>query len=32
MKDLSRLSLEEKIGQLFFLGFHGHEPDRGDSL
>ena len=28
MKDLSRLSLEEKVGQLFFLGFHGHEPDR----
>jgi beta-N-acetylhexosaminidase len=28
MKDLSRLALEEKIGQLFFLGFHGHEPDR----
>jgi beta-N-acetylhexosaminidase len=28
MKDVSRLSLEEKVGQLFFLGFHGHEPDR----
>ena len=28
MKDVSRLPLEEKIGQLFFLGFHGHEPDR----
>jgi beta-N-acetylhexosaminidase len=28
MKDLSRLTLEEKVGQLFFLGFHGHEPDR----
>jgi beta-N-acetylhexosaminidase len=28
MKDLSRLALEEKVGQLFFLGFHGHEPDR----
>jgi beta-N-acetylhexosaminidase len=28
MKDLSRLSLEEKVGQLFFLGFHGLEPDR----
>ncbi|HET9215893.1 MAG TPA: glycoside hydrolase family 3 N-terminal domain-containing protein [Terriglobia bacterium] len=28
MKDLSRLALEEKVGQLFFLGFHGVEPDR----
>jgi len=28
MKDLSRLALEEKVGQLFFLGLHGHEPDR----
>lgn len=28
MKDVSRLGLEEKVGQLFFLGFHGHEPDR----
>jgi beta-N-acetylhexosaminidase len=28
MKDVSRLALEEKVGQLFFLGFHGHEPDR----
>ena len=28
MKDLSRLALEEKVGQLFFLGFHGSEPDR----
>ena len=28
MKDISRLALEEKVGQLFFLGFHGHEPDR----
>jgi beta-N-acetylhexosaminidase len=28
MKDLSRLALEEKVGQLFFLGFHGQEPDR----
>ena len=28
MKDVSRLGLEEKIGQLFCLGFHGHEPDR----
>ena len=26
MKDLSRLALEEKVGQLFFLGFHGIEP------
>jgi len=28
LKDLSRLALEEKVGQLFFLGFHGQEPDR----
>jgi len=28
MKDLSRLTLEEKVGQLLFLGFHGAEPDR----
>jgi len=28
MKDLSRLTSEEKVGQLFFLGFHGPEPDR----
>ena len=28
MKDLSRLGLEERVGQLFFLGFHDHEPDR----
>jgi beta-N-acetylhexosaminidase len=28
MKDVSRLALEEKVGQLFFLGFHGHELDR----
>jgi beta-N-acetylhexosaminidase len=28
MKQLSRLTLEEKVGQLFFLGFHGTEPDR----
>jgi beta-N-acetylhexosaminidase len=28
MKPLSRLTLEEKVGQLFFLGFHGSEPDR----
>jgi beta-N-acetylhexosaminidase len=28
MKDPSRLTLEEKVGQLFFLGFHGPEPDR----
>src|SRR5688572_4470746 len=27
MKDLSRFSLEEKAGQLFFLGFRGFEPD-----
>jgi len=28
MKDVSRFTLEEKVGQLFFLGFHGPEPDR----
>jgi beta-N-acetylhexosaminidase len=27
MKDLSRLTLEEKVGQLFFLGFRGYTPD-----
>ena len=27
MKDLGRLTLEEKVGQLFFLGFSGTEPD-----
>jgi beta-N-acetylhexosaminidase len=27
MKDAHRLTLEEKIGQLFFLGFQGYEPD-----
>ena len=27
MKDMRRLTLEEKVGQLFFLGFHGFEPD-----
>ena len=28
MKDPGRLTLEEKVGQLFFLGFPGPEPDR----
>jgi beta-N-acetylhexosaminidase len=28
MKDIRRLTLEEKVGQLFFLGFHDFEPDR----
>jgi beta-N-acetylhexosaminidase len=28
MKDPGRLTLEEKVGQLFFLGFSGPEPDR----
>jgi beta-N-acetylhexosaminidase len=28
MKDSTRLTLEEKVGQLFFLGFAGPEPDR----
>ena len=28
MKDHGRLTLEEKVGQLFFLGFSGPEPDR----
>jgi beta-N-acetylhexosaminidase len=27
MKNLLRLTLEEKTGQLFFLGFQGHTPD-----
>jgi beta-N-acetylhexosaminidase len=27
MKDTHRLTLEEKVGQLFCLGFQGHEPD-----
>src|SRR4051812_43243562 len=27
MKDISRLTLEEKVGQLFFLGFQGSAPD-----
>jgi beta-N-acetylhexosaminidase len=27
MKDLSRLTIDEKVGQLFFLGFTGYEPD-----
>ena len=28
MKDFHRLTLEEKVGQMFFLGFQGHSPDR----
>jgi beta-N-acetylhexosaminidase len=28
MKDASRLTLEEKVGQLFCLGFNGAEPSR----
>ena len=28
MRDLHRLTIEEKVGQLFFLGFQGHSPDR----
>jgi beta-N-acetylhexosaminidase len=28
MKDPGRLTLEEKVGQLFFLGFTGPEPNR----
>ena len=27
MKDAHRLTLEEKVGQLFILGFQGYEPD-----
>lgn len=27
MKDASRLTLDERVGQLFFLGFPGSEPD-----
>lgn len=27
MKDAHRLTLEEKVGQLFLLGFQGYEPD-----
>src|SRR5262245_40117213 len=27
MKHLGRLTLEEKVGQLFFLGFPGYTPD-----
>ena len=29
MKDIDRLTLEEKIGQLFWLGFQGPAPDAG---
>jgi beta-N-acetylhexosaminidase len=28
MKDIGRLTIEEKVGQLFFLGFQGPEPDK----
>ena len=28
MRDAHRLTLEEKIGQLFFVGFQGYQPDR----
>lgn len=28
MKDGRRLTLEEKVGQLFILGFQGYEPDK----
>ena len=28
MKDTHRLTLEQKIGQLFILGFQGHTPDQ----
>ncbi len=27
MKDIARLTLEEKVGQLFFVGFQGFQPD-----
>src|SRR5262245_9968707 len=27
MKDIRRLTLEEKVGQLFFIGFQGSAPD-----
>ncbi|PYS06308.1 MAG: hypothetical protein DMG12_04515 [Acidobacteria bacterium] len=27
MRDVRRLTLEEKVGQLFILGFQGYEPD-----
>jgi beta-N-acetylhexosaminidase len=27
MRDAHRLTLEEKVGQLFFVGFQGYEPD-----
>ena len=27
MKDIGRLTIEEKVGQLFFLGFQGSAPD-----
>src|SRR6185436_16863273 len=32
MKDIDRLTLEEKIGQLFWLGFHGPAPDANARL
>src|SRR5438046_689735 len=28
MRDFHRLPLEEKVGQLFLLGFQGYNPDR----
>ena len=31
MKDAQHLTLEQKIGQLFVLGFQGHHPD-GETL
>src|SRR4029078_5346464 len=27
MKDIGRLTVEEKVGQLFFVGFQGSAPD-----
>ncbi|HEY2384734.1 MAG TPA: glycoside hydrolase family 3 N-terminal domain-containing protein [Terriglobia bacterium] len=31
MRDAQRLTLEQKIGQLFVLGFQGHQPDQETS-
>jgi beta-N-acetylhexosaminidase len=31
MRDAHRLTLEQKIGQLFILGFQGHQPDQETS-
>ena len=28
MSDAHRLTLEQKVGQLFILGFQGYEPDQ----